>query len=269
MNEFLTPRRQKPYQKEQMHQTPKNYWRIACPLDGEGSPPQEAFVLPDNLAAQTAPPKCGDGLLLAAYDPATQTGQVRQVGVVTKVQGIQAEVTWRPVAAEIWVDTPAGRGFWLKGSFRFADRKVPGYGIAELFAGTFDDMEFPVRPDASQSTPAPRGTRPPKVGRIPSERLVPMEVVGGLAATPTARSGVVYVLKSAYGYKVGRTRDVPSRMRTFGVQLPFIYTIPLCAWFDDCHEAEKRYHTRFASKRINGEWFDLNNDDIEQIRLRA
>lgn len=252
-----------------MFKTPKSYWRIACPLDTEASPSQEAFVLPDNLAAQTAPPQRGDGLLLAAYDPAMQTGQVRHLGVVTEVQGPKAKATWRPVAAEIWVDTPTGRGFWQKGSFRFADRKVPGYGIAELFASAFEDMELPAQAAATRPASAPKGPRPIRAGRISPERLVPMEVVGSPAATHTSRSGVVYVLKSAYGYKVGRTRDVPSRMRTFGVHLPFIYTIPLCAWFDDCHEAERRYHSRFADKRINGEWFDLTEADIEQIRHRA
>ena len=55
-----------------------------------------------------------------------------------------------------------------------------------------------------------------------------MEVIG--EATSAPRGGYVYVLKSAYGYKIGRTRSMPDRMRTFGVQLPFLYT---CAWFDD------------------------------------
>lgn len=252
-----------------MRKTPKSYWRIACPLDAEASPPQEVFVLPDNLAAQTAPPQRGDGLLLAAYDPATQTGQVRHLGMVTEVLGRKARARWRPVAAEIWVDTPSGRGFWHKGSFRFADRKVPGYGIAELFASTFEDMELRARAEATHRALVPKGPRPTEAARISPERLVPMEIVGSPAAAPTLRSGVVYVLKSAYGYKVGRTRDVPSRMRTFGVHLPFIYTIPLCAWFDHCHEAESRYHARFADKRINGEWFDLTEADIEQIRNRA
>lgn len=79
----------------------------------------------------------------------------------------------------------------------------------------------------------------------------------------------MYLLKSAYGYKIGRTRSVPDRMRTFGVQLPFIYTVPFCIWFDDCHAAERHYHDVFASKRINGEWFDLEEADIELIRKAA
>lgn len=106
-----------------------------------------------------------------------------------------------------------------------------------------------------------------QVETVNSQRLNPIEVIG--EPCRSAKAGVVYILKSAYGYKVGRTRSIPDRMRAFGVKLPFIYTIPLVAWFEDCHEAESRYHQRFASKRINGEWFDLDAEDIELIRLRA
>jgi hypothetical protein len=58
-------------------------------------------------------------------------------------------------------------------------------------------------------------------------------------------------------------------MRAFGVHLPFQCTILLCAWVNDCHAAEQRYHHRFAEKRINGEWFELTEADIEAIRQRA
>jgi hypothetical protein len=47
-----------------------------------------------------------------------------------------------------------------------------------------------------------------------------------------------------------------------------MYTIPLCAWFDDHIEAESAYHRRFTSKRINGEWFDLQEQDLALIRSR-
>jgi hypothetical protein len=55
-------------------------------------------------------------------------------------------------------------------------------------------------------------------------------------------------------------------MRTFAVRLPFFYTILLCVWFEDCEAAERRYHEMFRDRRINGEWFELSEADIEQIR---
>jgi len=161
------------------------------------------------------------------------------------------------------VDSDLGRRYWKKGSFAFATRKIRDYGLHELWQEHFEDLalrdQLPVaaRPAARSST-----------GRhVSPERLNPVEVIGEPTAGP--RAGVVYLLKSAYGFKVGRTRNVPARMRAFGVQLPIVYTIPFCAWFDDCHEAERRYHGLFEHKRINGEWFDLDDADIEVIRRRA
>ena len=57
-------------------------------------------------------------------------------------------------------------------------------------------------------------------------------------------------------------------MRSFGVKLPILYTIPLCVWFDDHVEAESAFHRFFADKRINGEWFELGDQDIARIRSR-
>lgn len=87
-------------------------------------------------------------------------------------------------------------------------------------------------------------------------------------ATSSPRGGYVYVLKSAYGFKVGRTRNIPNRMRSFGVHLPIFYSIPFCVWFDDHINAETNYHRIFAEKHINGEWFDLSDADIDLIRSR-
>ncbi len=243
---------------------PCRFWRIACALDHESPPPAGIFSVPECLAAQARPPKSGDGLMIAAYDPETQTGQVRWLGVAESGGGETLDVRWRATSAEIWVDTATGRRFWTsRPGFAFADRKNHDYGLRDLFLAAFPDLE--PRPDAAAG--AAIGSR--QRGRatsVPAERLTPMEVTG--EPTEGQRSGVVYVLRSAYGYKVGRTRNLPSRMRTFGVKLPFLYTIPLCAWFDDCVAAERHYHDLFSHKRINGEWFDLDESDLARIRAR-
>jgi hypothetical protein len=165
---------------------------------------------------------------------------------------------------EIWVDTPAGRGNWTsKDGFRFASTKVAGYGLHHLFAEAFPELEpREALPAGAKAVRTPRE----RMG-MPRERLEPIQVVGD--PSDATRGGYVYVLKSAYGFKVGRTRNVPSRMRAFGVHLPIMYTIPLCAWFDDHIDAESRYHRLFSDKRINGEWFALDDHDIELIKQRS
>ena len=243
--------------------TPAKYWRVFCELEIDIAQPPSTFTLPESLAKQSTPPTRGHGITVAAYDDAAQTGLFRWLGRITGGTGTTRHVEWQPTLAQIWVDSATGRGFWKAGSFGFAPKKISDYGLHELWMQHFDGLEL--RDHATMAT-KPLGMARVRASSIAPERLNPIEVIG--TETMGTKAGVVYVLKSAYGYKVGRTRNVPARMRAFGVQLPIVYTIPLCAWFDDCHAAERRYHEIFASKRINGEWFDLNDDDIQRIRLR-
>lgn len=256
-----------------MNLTPAKYWRISCPLDLDVERPTEQFVIPERLANHASPPARGHGLAIAGYDEHATTGLLRWVGIITGGYEAIRTVSWNPTRAEIFVDTAPGRRFWKTGDFGFAKAKIADYGLHELWQSHFEGLELrdhtpsAIRPRVSRSQLVSRDPTGSSRIRIAPERLNPIEVIGEPTTGP--RAGVVYVLSSAYGHKVGRIRSVPARMRAFGVQLPFLYTVRLCAWFDDCHEAERRYHLRFADKRINGEWFDLQEADIEAIRLRV
>lgn len=236
------------------------FWRI-YPTD---LPSSGTYAPPASLMRHTRCPRPGDCLLAASFDAEARTGVVSRLGVIDAQNGDGFSVEWQECHAEIWVDSSIGSRFWTQpDGFAFADKKIGDYGLAELFAQAFPDTDI----SAPEPSHAATTSKKPRVkGAIASERLTPIEVIGEPTNSP--RAGVVYVLKSAYGYKVGRTRNVPARMRAFGVHLPFFYTIPLCAWFDDCVLAEGRYHDVFRSQRINGEWFDLSEDDIELIRSR-
>lgn len=242
--------------------TPSKYWRVACTITAV-SDLQSNFSMPTELTVHTRPPRPGDGVIVAAYDDVEEVGLVCLVGVIGNASAGSVAIDWRGSNAQIWVDTPSGRNFWKRGHFAFAPAKIEDYGLHVLFRDHFEDMELR---ETSRTAGVPRVRRSNLNGPV-RERLEPLEVVGEPSTAP--RTGVVYVLKSAYGYKVGRTRSVPTRMRTFAVRLPFFYTIPLCVWFEDCEEAERRYHAKFREQRINGEWFNLSEVDIEQIRART
>ncbi|MEE4697074.1 GIY-YIG nuclease family protein [Pseudomonas alliivorans] len=244
--------------------TPAKYWRVACQLDIEISQPAFSFPLPADLASYKSPPAMGHGITIAAYDETSQTGILRWIGVIISTSGSTCHIEWKPTSAQIWVDTGTGRGRWKTGAFGFAPKKISNYGLHELWSCHFPDLQLR---DHAKMADTPKVSSESRINGVDPQRLNPLEVVG--EPYRGTKSGVVYLLKSAYGYKVGRTRNVPNRMRAFGVKLPFIYTIPLVAWFEDCHAAESRYHQRFAGKRINGEWFDLNDSDIQSIRLRV
>lgn len=241
--------------------TPSKYWRVACAIAAV-SDLQSKFSMPAELTVHTRSPRVGDGVIVAAYDDNEQMGLVRLLGVIQIVSAGGIEIEWRVSNAQIWVDTPSGRNRWKRGHFAFAAAKIEDYCLHDLFRDHFEGMELR---ETSKATGVPRARRSNAKGPA-RERLEPLEVVGEPSNAP--RAGVVYVLQSAYGYKVGRTRSVPTRMRTFAVRLPFFYTIPLCVWFEDCEEAERRYHAAFRERRINGEWFALSEVDIERIRAR-
>lgn len=244
--------------------TPTKYWRIACDLDGSSEQPPSTFMLPAALANQSSPPTNGHGLAIAAFDPSDNMGIFTWVGIITGRAGVMRDVDWRATTARIWIDTPNGRRYWAGGAFGFAPSKNSDYELHQLWSDHFEELR---RRESGTVAGDSEPSKTPSHLKISPERLNPIEVIG--EPTNGEKAGVVYLLKSAYGYKVGRTRNVPARMRAFGVHLPFIYTIPLCSWFADCHAAERRYHKMFVGKRINGEWFDLDENDIEKIRLRA
>jgi len=245
--------------------TPLTYWRLVRNARDLVEPPGEDLMLPSTLVAFKRPPQQGDGVLLADFDSSSRTGLVRYLGILGAVHGSSAKVVWRSVEANIWVDSPAGVGNWRKpDGFAFAASKVAGYGLHDLYAEAFDDMEPRAVPTPDREVPKRRGRRR---GLVAPERLEPMEVVG--QATTAARGGWVYVLKSALGYKVGRTRSIGQRMLEFGVKLPILYTIPVVAWFDDHYAAETAYHRMFSEVHINGEWFDLDDDDVDLVRKRV
>lgn len=242
--------------------TPSRYWRIARSLSDLQEMPTSEISLPDMLVDRKDTPRVGDGVLLADYDIDAQTGMVRYIGIINTVRLPVIEAEWQATEREIWVDTPAGRGFWKnQPGFKFADTKVAGYGLHDLFAEIYPDLDpREIVVDSTRGSHRHTRRRPRQSG----ERFDPREIIGEPSDAP--RGGYVYVLESQYGYKVGRTTNIQNRMRAFGVRLPFIYTIPLVVWFDDHYEAETMFHRLFADKHINGEWFDLDEPDIDRIR---
>lgn len=75
----------------------------------------------------------------------------------------------------------------------------------------------------------------------------------------------VYVIQdidiSGY-YKIGRTSNPSQRMATFGVQLPFRTAILRVIPCENSRRVEDHLHNHFHFSRKNGEWFDLNENQV-------
>lgn len=221
--------------------TIKNYWRVAPTALPHDYTPFETEWLPapSDLLLRIQP---GDGVIFAHWDESDLVGQATALGVCLDKGERGAKMDWREVHT-ILKPLPSGRTHWRsKPFFGFADTVILRYGLADLFAERFTDLD--------QLSFA---SRKPTSGI--SRRL------------PTiAIPGYVYLLRSEYGFKIGKTVSMKTRTRLFEVKLPFQFTVEHFAYFENYTEAERSLHDHFRSQRLEGEWFDLKPADISYIK---
>jgi hypothetical protein len=95
---------------------------------------------------------------------------------------------------------------------------------------------------------------------------------GRLTAVEVLESdfGSVYLLKGPGSrYKIGKTNAFGRRKRELSIQLPFDIRKIHVVETDDPSGVEAYWHQRFGAKRINSEWFELNNEDVAAFKMEA
>ncbi len=78
--------------------------------------------------------------------------------------------------------------------------------------------------------------------------------------------GAVYLFKHGKYYKIGKTNDTVRRGNELKIQLPESLDLIHEIKTDDPSGVEAYWHRRFDTKRMNGEWFDLNSADLKAFR---
>ncbi len=78
--------------------------------------------------------------------------------------------------------------------------------------------------------------------------------------------GEVYLFKSGRYYKIGKTSCTVRRGSELRIQLPEKITLIHSINTDDPNGIEAYWHKRFELKRKNGEWFDLNSNDVKAFK---
>jgi hypothetical protein len=109
---------------------------------------------------------------------------------------------------------------------------------------------------------------------------VGIDVLAGVwqSETPAGRAafstdGYIYILGASEFYKIGRAKNLDSRIKQLAVQLPWPVDVVHAIPCEDYVAAEKELHKRFAARRANGEWFRLTSEDLEWtkgiVRMRG
>ena len=83
---------------------------------------------------------------------------------------------------------------------------------------------------------------------------------------PRPKEGWIYILEGGGYYKIGQAVNVDSRLEQFTPKLPFTTKLFHCFITTDMDHWEKKLHVRFADKRTNGEWFKLDEADLEWLK---
>lgn len=79
--------------------------------------------------------------------------------------------------------------------------------------------------------------------------------------------GFVYILGCPEGYyKIGRSTTLTDRIQQLAIQLPFKVHVVCILFALDCRAKERDLHRTFKSKRVNGEWFKLSDNDLTYIQ---
>lgn len=78
----------------------------------------------------------------------------------------------------------------------------------------------------------------------------------------------VYLGKSNRLYKIGRTINLKRRQQQLSANLPSELKMIHAIQTDDPHGVEAYWHNRFKDKRVKGEWFKLNEEDVQTFCKR-
>ncbi len=157
----------------------------------------------------------------------------------------------------------AAHAYWMPFTVFFKD----GFLSFEWFLKPrYDDVGYLIDPDL-------------KIDMKSLERITtPMALLGKpfdetyfkthpRASSSVSTAGYVYLLQSpTSAYKIGRTANPKNRLQTFNVKLPFEVDYLAVIKTPNMYQLEVDLHNKFASKRINGEWFTLSPADVEYIK---
>lgn len=186
----------------------------------------------------------GDGVLRVCYDATSHSAQIEALGkiaIASPTEGT-ATISWKPVDFKI-TPGPNGRRHWeTKAYFILNTQRARAYKLPEKFAVAFDDDSWLTH----------------KVYDSYHHR----NELGGQLPSLDVQEGFVYLMHWEGEYKIGRAVDIERRKKRLSGELNRDITVLHRIFSRDYSQAESDLHRKYASKRLHGEWFALEDEDI-------
>jgi Meiotically up-regulated gene 113 len=76
------------------------------------------------------------------------------------------------------------------------------------------------------------------------------------------KTGLVYAIRGGDLTKIGTTLSLPRRLSQLAPQCPYRLDCAHVIKTDDMYGVENYWHLQFKAKRLNGEWFALDREDL-------
>ena len=80
---------------------------------------------------------------------------------------------------------------------------------------------------------------------------------------------VIYLDSVERYYKIGMAKAFNHRFSAHQCSSPFQVCVACCFFVPNMRTTEKYLHNKFANKRVRGEWFSLDNDDLREIAIES
>ncbi len=81
-------------------------------------------------------------------------------------------------------------------------------------------------------------------------------------------AGGVYLIRCGPHFKIGKATHFDSRIKRISLQMPYevvvVHTISTSP--EQALSIERYWHQKFAAKRLNGEWFALDETEVAEFR---
>ena len=185
-----------------------------------------------------------DGVLKVRYNSISQSAQIEALGrvVATNAEDGTASISWQAVDFEI-IPGPQGRRHWeTKAYFILNAQRARSYELPEKFADAFGDNTWLTH----------------KI----HDSYYHRNELGGQLPTLDVREGFVYLMQWEHEYKIGKAVDIERRKKRLSRELNRDITVLHRIFSHDYTRAESDLHRKYASKRLHGEWFTLEAEDI-------